>query len=301
MPDPWSENRHPADKYYGKYPGLVADNTAPKDDPENPDKIHRGELLVEVPGILEESKDGKGERPIQVWAKPCFHPGFFFIPEVGAQVWVEFVAGDVNQPVWTGVWYPLAETPKTVTDEAPTEHQKVIRTASGHVIQLDDTGDKPAIVIRHTKKDGAKIQIDKNGSVLIDNGKKSFLFLNAEGGEVTLMDENQNLVTLTKNGIALANADSTIIEMKGKQVTVVAADLAVVSAKDVVFKSGTVTLGDGAGESAVLGDTFGKMWDAMMMHTHPTGVGPSGPPVVPPAGPPVLIPGNGLSTSVKVK
>lgn len=298
MSEPWSENRQLADKYYGKYPGLVAGNAAPKDDPENPHKIHRGELLVQVPGILEESQDGKGEQPIQVWARPCFHPGFFFIPEVGAQVWVEFVAGDVNQPVWTGVWYPLAETPKTVTDEAPTEHQKVIRTASGHVIELDDSGDSPAIVIRHTKKDGAKIQIDKNGSVLIDNGKKSFLFLNAEGGEVTLMDENQNLVTLTKNGIALANADSTVIEMKGKKVTVMAGDQVVVTAKDVVFQSATVTLGKGASEAAVQGDTFASLWNKFIFHTHATAVGPSGPPV-PPVQP--LLPTQGLSGAVKVK
>ena len=89
-----------AEKYYGKYPGLVLDNKPPAG------QAHVGELLVEVSGILEEASGGSGEQAMQVWAKPCFVPGFFFIPEVGAQVWVEFAAGDINQPLWTGVWYP---------------------------------------------------------------------------------------------------------------------------------------------------------------------------------------------------
>jgi hypothetical protein len=294
---PWLEDRQTDERYYGKYPGLVCKNTAPENDE---DKVHTGELLVEVPGILEESENGTSEQPIVVLAKPCFHPGYFFIPEVGAQVWVEFIAGDVNSPVWTGVWYPVKETPKTVTDEAPTEYQKIIRTASGHVIELDDTAEKEKIVIRHTHKDGARIQIDENGSVLIANEKGSFVFLNADGEEATFMDQHGNLVALTANGIALVNKDSTIVEMKGGKVTVIASDQAHVTAKDVVLDSATVTLGKGATEPVVLGQTFATLWNQFIFHTHATAVGPSGTPL-PPVTPLIAAPGQGLSTAVKAK
>ena len=147
------------EKYYGKYPGLVVDNRPPA----NAD--HRGELVVDVPGILEESPDGEGRQPLRVTARPCFPPGFFFIPEQGAQIWVEFVAGDINSPVWTGVWYPNDATPRTHDDEAPTEFQKIIRTATGHLIQIDDSDGAEMLIIKH--KSGTVIELKEDETISI--------------------------------------------------------------------------------------------------------------------------------------
>lgn len=155
------ERRGEATKYYGKYPGLVLENTPPEE------ASHRGELVVEIPGILEENPDGEGQRPMQVTARPCFHPGFFFLPQPNAQVWVEFVAGDINCPIWTGVWYPTDAPPQTVADEGPTEFQKIIRSASGHVVQLDDTENEEKIVIKH--KLGTSLTIDHEGHMTIEH------------------------------------------------------------------------------------------------------------------------------------
>ncbi len=145
-------------KYYGKYPGVVLDN-------EPPDGSHRGELLVEVHGILEETPDSQSQRPIQVTAKPCYPPGFFFIPEVGDNLWVEFGAGDINNPIWTGVWYPKDKTPFNTDAKAPDRFQKVIRTFSGHVIQLDDSDSEEKIIILH--KSGSTVEIDQDGKITI--------------------------------------------------------------------------------------------------------------------------------------
>ncbi len=153
-------------RYFGKYPALVLENTVPEDQDDYGD--HRGELKVQIPGILEEDPDNDGQqRPLQVRAKPCLHTGFFVIPENEAQVWVEFVEGDINTPVWTGVWYPQDAAPATTDDEAPTEFQKIIRTASGHVVQLDDTDDDQKIIIKHMQ--GSLIQIDKDGHIAIEH------------------------------------------------------------------------------------------------------------------------------------
>ncbi|MCG9967142.1 phage baseplate assembly protein V [Pelotomaculum terephthalicicum JT] len=143
-------------KYFGKYPGVVLSNDPPQNGP------HRGELLVEVHGILEETPDGKSQRPIQVMAKPCFPPSFFFIPEEKDNVWVEFGAGDINNPIWTGVWYPQGKTPNTADAQAPAKFQKIIRTASGQVIQLDDSDKNEKLVIRD-EKNNSTVTLDANG------------------------------------------------------------------------------------------------------------------------------------------
>jgi len=84
---------------------------------------------------------------------------------VGGQVWVEFIAGDINQPLWTGVWYPTKAVPQTAEGQGPTQFQKIIRTASGHVMELDDSEGKEKIVISH--KSGSTVEIDKDGKITI--------------------------------------------------------------------------------------------------------------------------------------
>lgn len=154
------DRQQSGEKYYGKYPGLVVDNQSR----ENED--HRGEVLVEVSGILEDRDDK--QLPMQAWAKPCFMPGFFFVPEKGDQVWVEFAAGDINFPIWTGVWYPKGKTPQTTDDKAPTEAQKIIRSTSKSklIVQLND-GDG---CIEIKDKDGNSILLNDKG-VTISSGK----------------------------------------------------------------------------------------------------------------------------------
>ncbi len=153
------------EKYLGKYPGRVLLNTVPEGDSEYGE--HRGEVQVEVSGILEETPGGEGRRLIQVWAKPSFAPGTFLIPEQGQQVWVEFVAGDINTPVWSGVWYPGDAAPLTVDDAAPTETHKLIRTAAGHVVEIDDTEGEEKILIHH--KQASYIKIDKDGHITVEH------------------------------------------------------------------------------------------------------------------------------------
>jgi hypothetical protein len=272
------ENTDMAGRLYGKYPGIVVDNQPPA----GADRF-QGEIKVKVVPILDE-----GGQPIEVWAKPCFHPGFFFIPEENDNVWVEFVAGDIDFPIWSGVWYPQGKTPKTVNDEAPVTENKVIRTASGHVVQLDDSDGEERIVIAH--KSGATISLDENGSVLIANEKGSFLFLNAEDEEATFMEQHGHLVTMTDQGIVVMNSDGATLELAGDTVRA--------SAKNILLQGTTVGVGANALEPAVLGTTFALMYNT---HTHPTAVGPSGPPVPAPKplGPEPV--GQGLSSAVLVK
>ncbi|MEO1468606.1 MAG: phage baseplate assembly protein V [Pseudomonadota bacterium] len=75
--------------HFGKFRGQVVNNR---------DSRARGRLEVVVPALM-------GERAL--WAEPCLPyagdgVGWFVMPPVGAQVWVEFEGGDLDHPIWTG-------------------------------------------------------------------------------------------------------------------------------------------------------------------------------------------------------
>jgi phage baseplate assembly protein gpV len=115
------------DRFYGKYRGLVTINVDP---------LNLGRLKAMVPEVL-------GEIPSS-WALPCAPyagtgAGFFAVPPVGAGVWIEFEAGDVSRPIWTGAWWAAGEVPmdeKGIPAQAPST--KIFRTEFGLLTAYDD-------------------------------------------------------------------------------------------------------------------------------------------------------------------
>ena len=85
--------------YFGKYRGKIANNIDP---------MMLGRVQVTVPAVL-----GSGSMS---WATPCVPyagsgVGFFMIPPVGANVWVEFEGGDIDYPIWSGCFWGTGEVP----------------------------------------------------------------------------------------------------------------------------------------------------------------------------------------------
>ncbi len=115
------------DRFYGKYRGTVAQNV----DPEN-----MGRITANVPEVL-------GDTPTS-WAMPsapftgdgC---GSFMIPDTGAGVWIEFEAGDVSRPIWTGAWWGANTVPLDHTGAQVTYTNKIVRTENGLIVSLNDT------------------------------------------------------------------------------------------------------------------------------------------------------------------
>ena len=108
-------------KVYGKYAGKVVDNQ----DPQN-----LGRLQVSCPAVL---------GSLNAWARPCVPyagpgVGFFFLPPVGAGVWVEFEGGDVSRAIWTGCYWAQGELP----GDATSPDIKLIVTAAAS-LRIDDT------------------------------------------------------------------------------------------------------------------------------------------------------------------
>ncbi len=257
-------------RYYGKYRGLVEDNK----DPEN-----RGRLRLRIPSVL-------GKDVVSGWALPCApyggmpDQGFFFIPEEQAGVWVEFEEGNLDYPVWVGTFWAKpggeSELPKANGQVQDPPTQKIIKTKKGHTIRLEDAEGDQKIVISHGG--GARIEIDKNGSVLIADQDSTFIFLNAESDEVTLFDQHQNLITMKADGIVIGNKGG-FLEMKNGKMKVSSDSAVQISAKDVILNASSISLG---GEKAIYSVLVGELLAAFLdTHVHPHPMGPTLAPTVP--------------------
>src|SRR5919106_1890255 len=88
------------DCFFGKYEGQV---TA-VDDP-----LEIGRIRAIVPEVL--------GRDVELgWALPSTpfgggkDRGVLFLPEVGDTVWIEFAAGDISRPIWSGTFWGAPES-----------------------------------------------------------------------------------------------------------------------------------------------------------------------------------------------
>src|SRR5690242_14382413 len=76
------------------------------------------------------------------WAMPCVpiagkQMGTFFVPQVGAGVWVEFEQGDPDYPVWVGgYWGLVAEVPVLALAGIPASPNIVLQTAAQNSIVI---------------------------------------------------------------------------------------------------------------------------------------------------------------------
>lgn len=109
-------------QFFGKYRGKVENNMDPQ---------QQGRVQVSVPAVL-----GGGTLS---WAMPCTlyagpGVGFFAIPPVGANVWVEFEGGDPDYPIWSGCFWGVGEAPA----QPALAFTKMLKS-DGITLKLDDT------------------------------------------------------------------------------------------------------------------------------------------------------------------
>ncbi len=109
------------DHYFGKYRGKVQD----VNDPEN-----LGRIVAQVPEVY-----GELNSP---WAMPSVpfagkNHGLVVLPEVDDGVWIEFEAGDISRPIWSGCWWASDEMPSSSGVQT-----RVLVTSGGHKLVLDD-------------------------------------------------------------------------------------------------------------------------------------------------------------------
>jgi uncharacterized protein involved in type VI secretion and phage assembly len=164
-----------AGPFYGKYPGTVKSNL----DPSN-----KGRLLVSVGDV--------GGQSILSWALPCLpvtgrNMGMFTVPPLDAAVWVEFVRGDPNYPVWVGGFYGEGDAPALSRNVPPTVSGITLQTQGSNGIVISDA---PGGGILIQTAGGARIAVTDAG-LTISNGQGATLTLqgstvDVNGGALTV-------------------------------------------------------------------------------------------------------------------
>ena len=160
-------NASPNKQYFGKYRGTVINNI----DPEQ-----RGRMLLLVPDVL-------GPAPT-TWAEPCVPlagptgtpMGSYFLPPIGAGVWVEFEQGDVNHPIWVGCRFgSAADVPPLAFAGLPVSPNIVLQTAGQNTLVISDLpGPTGGIMLKSTT--GATLIVNDTG-IYIQNGKGASLVM----------------------------------------------------------------------------------------------------------------------------
>ena len=155
-------------KCWGKYRGLVVDRN-------DPDQL--GRLKLSVPSVFGDAITG--------WAWPVSPyagagVGFFFIPQVGDVVWVEFVEGELEHPIWSGGMWAKPEKESEIPAEAKASYPDtaVIKAKSGTLVMLNDADGK--VTVR--AKNGCEIVLDATTNVVTIQASE--VHIGGEGGHV---------------------------------------------------------------------------------------------------------------------
>lgn len=242
------------DSYFGKYSGVVKDN-------RDPDKL--GVIKVSVPTVFPPEE--------LVPARAALPYGVFFIPENDTRVWVEFEGGDPAHALWTGVQHVPGTPPPEGAKNPPTV--RVIKTPSGHLLVLDDTGGSEAVKLADGKN-GHSLDFTGTGVEITDgvNGHKITL----DGNGIKIADGvGHHELTFTsssieiKHGAGLAKATLTSSSLKAEA----GAASVEVSAAEVKVNAPMVTVGGGIVKLGAGGTP--------VLHAGDMGVGNLGAPVVP--------------------
>ena len=193
-------------RFYGKYRGFVVDNA-------DPEKL--GRLKLTVPSVL-------GKDVVTGWALPCLpyggdvNQGFLFIPENGAGMWVEFEEGDLEFPIWVGMFWSKpggeSELPKPNNPDGTEQGSvqdpltsKIIKTKKGHTIQFEDKDDEEMITIISA--------VDKD-----DKNKRHVVTMDKLGIKIT--DSKGNFIEMTKDAFNIVSKVPFTIDASGQVVVI---------------------------------------------------------------------------------
>jgi phage protein D len=152
------------------------------------DPLNEGRIQVLLPAL---KNTGNG-----IWAKlsqfySTSKAGAFFIPEVGSQVVVSFIAEDPRQPLILGTLYTKANVPytKITKDNA----KKAFVSKSSLMLEFDD----------------------KDKIITISSPKKNSIVINEKTKSITITDQNNNVVKMADDGIALTSKKNIKITAAG--------------------------------------------------------------------------------------
>ncbi len=206
----------------GLYQGTVLEVDQERASEEELDLLKLGWLKVSVFDISDTF----------AWARPCFSYGHFFVPKAGDRVWLAFEAGNHENPVWLGIWYPQDTVPLLPDETAPEQVQRLIRSESGHVLLFDDT---------ETEEKAPKIEVNSAGghSLSFDDTEDAATITLSHSGE------QKGKVILSKDSVIICFGEQATVTLEDSSITITAGESNITLGSDgiaLTFSSSTITL-----------------------------------------------------------
>lgn len=202
------------EKVEGRFYGKYRAIVVDNDDPEN-----RGRLRLKIPSVL-------GEDVISGWALPCLpyggleDQGFFFVPETDATVWVEFEGGNLDYPVWVGTFWGkpggASEVPKPADTQRPPT-RKMIKTLKGSIEIEDKDGEEVFIIQYDDGENQNTVTMNKDG-ILVEDANSNKITLSPDGMQVE--DFNANKIKMDQGGIAIEDKNQNKIQMTSSSINI---------------------------------------------------------------------------------
>lgn len=152
-------------RYLGKYRGTVINNI----DPEL-----RGRIMAMVPDVLGLVPSSWCEACVPL-SGPVGPPmGGYFVPPIGAGVWIEFEQGDPSTPIFAGCRFPSpASVPPLALAGLPVSPNIVLQTVGQNTLVISDLpGPTGGIMLKSMT--GATLIVNDTG-IYIQNGKGASL------------------------------------------------------------------------------------------------------------------------------
>lgn len=152
------------------------------------DPLNQGRIQVLIPAL---KSSGNG-----IWAKlshfyTSAKAGSFFIPEVGSQVIVSFVANDPRHPVILGGLYTKTKEPYTKLKKE--NALKAFVSKSKLTLEFDD----------------------KDKKITISSPKKNSIVISEKEKGITITDQNKNSIKMSDTGISLTSKKNIKITSSG--------------------------------------------------------------------------------------
>ncbi|MDJ0594339.1 MAG: phage baseplate assembly protein V [Pleurocapsa sp. MO_226.B13] len=176
-----------ASRIYGVVVGVVTNN-------QDPEEL--GRVKVKFPWLsdADESDWARIATPMAGNEK-----GIYFLPEVDDEVLVVFEHGDLRFPYIIGALWN-GQAPPPVKNDNGKNNLRLIKSRSGHVIQLNDEEGKETIEIKDQ---------DNKNSIVVDTAANTIAI--TADGDITLAAA-QGKITLTAQNIELQSSADTKVE-----------------------------------------------------------------------------------------
>jgi hypothetical protein len=184
-----------AKRYFGKYRGNVLNNIDP---------MNRARITAQVAAV--------SSLLPSTWCDPCvplagIQMGAYFVPQIGAGVWIEFEQGDPARPIWTGCfWGSAIEVPTLALAGVPASPSIVLQTAGQNTLMISDV---PGAVGGMLLKSGTvTVSISDTGITMLNEGA----MISMIAGVVTITNGSGATITLGPGPAVAVNVDALVVD-----------------------------------------------------------------------------------------